>query len=67
MGKGGMKIKTISRCEQDFTRETKDDLQKVFRNYDPKLHPHERAREVTNRSHNADRFLNFSVNSTPVL
>jgi WD repeat and SOF domain-containing protein 1 len=41
-----MKVKTISRVERDFTHETSADKSKVFRNYDPALHPFERAREV---------------------
>lgn len=40
-----MKIKTLSRNEEEFTRERKSDIQKVFRNADPKLHPFEKARE----------------------
>jgi len=40
-----MKIKTLSRNEEEFTRERKSDVQKVFRNADPKLHPFEKARE----------------------
>lgn len=41
-----MKLKTISRVEKDFTQEVNTDKVKVFRNYDPALHPFERAREV---------------------
>lgn len=44
-GAATMKVKTISRCEGDFTKERKHDVQKVFRNYDPVLHPMERATE----------------------
>lgn len=43
-----MKVKVIARSEEDFTRERKQDVQKVFRNLDPALHPMERAREYTN-------------------
>lgn len=32
-------IKMISRRPRDFMRETKHDIYKVFKNYDPKLHP----------------------------
>lgn len=32
-------IKMISRKPRDFIRETKHDIHKVFKNYDPKLHP----------------------------
>lgn len=42
-----MKIKTISRTEEDFSRASKLDITKVHRNRDPKLHPFERAREYT--------------------
>ena len=42
-----MKVKTISRIEKDFTQETKSDKLKVFRNFDPALHPFERPREVS--------------------
>lgn len=42
-----MKIKTISRTEEDFTRRTTKDITKVHRNRDPRLHPFERAREYT--------------------
>jgi hypothetical protein len=40
-----MKIKTISRTEEDYTRKSKLDIVKVHRNRDPALHPFERARE----------------------
>jgi DDB1- and CUL4-associated factor 13 len=42
-----MKIKTISRTEEDYTRKSKHDITKVHRNRDPSLHPFERAREYT--------------------
>lgn len=42
-----MKIKTISRSEEAFTRECKGDVVKVFRNLDPALHPFDKAREYT--------------------
>ena len=42
-----MKIKTISRTEEDFVRKNKHDITKVQRNRDPNLHPFERAREYT--------------------
>jgi WD repeat and SOF domain-containing protein 1 len=42
-----MKIKTISRTEEDFVRATKNDITKVHRNRDPALHPFERAREYS--------------------
>lgn len=42
-----MKIRTISRTEEDYSRKTTFDISKVFRNKDPALHPHERAREYT--------------------
>ncbi|KAL8136731.1 hypothetical protein V2J09_002732 [Rumex salicifolius] len=40
-----MKVKVISRSTDEFTRERSQDLQKVFRNYDPSLRPHEKATE----------------------
>ena len=42
-----MKIRTISRTEDDYTRKNKLDISKVHRNKDPALHPFERAREYT--------------------
>jgi WD repeat and SOF domain-containing protein 1 len=42
-----MRIKVISRREQDYTREKPTDLIKVQRNVDPKLHPFEKPREYT--------------------
>lgn len=40
-----MKVKTISRSTDEFTRERSNDLQRVFRNYDPNLRPQEKAVE----------------------
>lgn len=42
-----MKIKTISRTEEDYVRKTTLDITKVHRNRDPILHPFEREREYT--------------------
>mmetsp|Transcript_6052 Transcript_6052/g.14561 ORF Transcript_6052/g.14561 Transcript_6052/m.14561 type:complete len:445 (-) Transcript_6052:139-1473(-) len=42
-----MKVKVLNRVEEDFTRERKGDVAKVFRNPDPTVHPFERAREYT--------------------
>ena len=42
-----MKVKTISRTEEDYCRKSTLDITKVFRNRDPALHPFERAREYT--------------------
>ncbi len=42
-----MKVKVLNRVEEDFTRERKGDVTKVFRNPDPAEHPFERAREYT--------------------
>lgn len=42
-----MKVKVISRSEEDYTRERTSDLRKVQRNYDPLLHPFEKAKEYT--------------------
>jgi WD repeat and SOF domain-containing protein 1 len=40
-----MKVKTISRTEEDCTRERSQDLLKVHRNLDPQLHQMQRAHE----------------------
>ncbi|XP_072966176.1 uncharacterized protein [Typha angustifolia] len=42
-----MKVKVISRSTEEFTRERSQDLQKVFRNYDPNLRTQEKAVEYT--------------------
>ncbi|KAL5989476.1 hypothetical protein ACLOJK_010368 [Asimina triloba] len=42
---GEMKVKVISRSVNEFTRERSQDLQRVFRNYDPSLRPQEKATE----------------------
>uniref|UniRef100_A0A8C7ZZS5 DDB1- and CUL4-associated factor 13 n=1 Tax=Oryzias sinensis TaxID=183150 RepID=A0A8C7ZZS5_9TELE len=42
-----MKVKVLSRNPDDYIRETKLDIQRVPRNYDPTLHPFEVAREYT--------------------
>lgn len=42
-----MKVKVISRSADEFTRERSQDLQKVFRNYDPGLRTQEKAVEYT--------------------
>ncbi|CAM1328885.1 DCAF13 (predicted), partial [Pycnogonum litorale] len=42
-----MKVKVISRNPDDYIRETKKDIHKIPRNYDPKLHPFEVCREYT--------------------
>ncbi|KAK9092697.1 hypothetical protein Syun_027608 [Stephania yunnanensis] len=40
-----MKVKVISRSTDEFTRERSQDLQRVFRNFDPNLRTHEKATE----------------------
>lgn len=40
-----MKVKVLCRNPDDYLRETKRDIQKVPRNYDPSLHPFEASRE----------------------
>ncbi|CAI9089334.1 OLC1v1023893C1 [Oldenlandia corymbosa var. corymbosa] len=40
-----MKVKVISRSADEFTRERSQDLQRVFRNFDPTLRPQEKAVE----------------------
>jgi WD repeat and SOF domain-containing protein 1 len=42
-----MKVKTINRSEEAFTRERAQDVQKVHHNLDPALHPFEKAVEYT--------------------
>ncbi|CAG9830572.1 unnamed protein product [Diabrotica balteata] len=42
-----MKVKVISRNPDEYLRETKLEIHKVQRNYDPALHPFEAAREYT--------------------
>ncbi|XP_064652260.1 DDB1- and CUL4-associated factor 13-like [Lineus longissimus] len=42
-----MRVKILSRNPSEFRRETKKDIQKVPRNYDPSLHPFEAPREYT--------------------
>jgi WD repeat and SOF domain-containing protein 1 len=42
-----MKVKTINRSEQAYTRERQADVLKVHRNLDPTLHPMEQAVEYT--------------------
>lgn len=42
-----MKIRTISRTEEDFVRKSNKDITKVHINRDPALHPFEKAREYT--------------------
>ncbi|CAB1334194.1 unnamed protein product [Coregonus sp. 'balchen'] len=42
-----MKVKVLSRNPDDYVRETKLDIQRVPRNYDPSLHPFEVPREYT--------------------
>ena len=44
-GGGAMKIKTISRVEEDYTRERKSDALRVHRNLAPELRPMGRATE----------------------
>lgn len=38
-----VKLKTIARSEKEFVRETKQDLNKVFRNSNPILHPFQKV------------------------
>ncbi|KNC86951.1 DDB1- and CUL4-associated factor 13 [Sphaeroforma arctica JP610] len=49
-----MKIKTISRKEENYTRSDKSEIYRVQRNYDPAQHPFEKAREYT-RAMNATK------------
>jgi len=40
-----VKIKTICRSDQDYTRETKQDIYKISKNINPNIHPFIKARE----------------------
>ena len=40
-----VKIKAICRDSNDYTRKTNTEIEKVYRNTNPKLHPFQRARE----------------------
>lgn len=42
-----MKIKVLSRDPEEHTRSRKNDIYKIQRNYDPALHPFQKAREYT--------------------
>ncbi|XP_035211771.1 DDB1- and CUL4-associated factor 13-like isoform X2 [Stegodyphus dumicola] len=42
-----MKVKVLSRNPDNYLRETKHDIHRIQRNYDPALHPFEVAREYT--------------------
>jgi WD repeat and SOF domain-containing protein 1 len=42
-----MKVKVLNRSDEEFTRERAQDVKKVHRNYDPTLHPMQKATEVT--------------------
>eukprot|EP00096_Caligus_rogercresseyi_P014095 TRINITY_DN6627_c0_g1_i1.p1 TRINITY_DN6627_c0_g1~~TRINITY_DN6627_c0_g1_i1.p1 ORF type:complete len:447 (+),score=106.61 TRINITY_DN6627_c0_g1_i1:56-1396(+) len=42
-----MKVKILKRNPEDYVRDTKHDIHKVQRNYDPTQHPFEAAREYT--------------------
>ena len=47
-----VKIKSICRNLQDYSRQTSTEIQKVFRNTNPKLHPFQKPREYI-RAYNA--------------
>uniref|UniRef100_T1JP66 DDB1- and CUL4-associated factor 13 n=1 Tax=Strigamia maritima TaxID=126957 RepID=T1JP66_STRMM len=53
-----MKIKVLCRNPDDYLRETKADIHKVHRNYDPVLHPFEAGREYV-RARNAVKLQNL--------
>ncbi|KAL9961477.1 hypothetical protein ACROYT_G030423 [Oculina patagonica] len=42
-----MKVKVLSRNPADYIRESKSDIHKIHRNFDPSLHPFEAPREYT--------------------
>lgn len=43
-----VKLKTIARSDKEFIRETKQDLNKVFRNPNPILHPFQKVSSAIN-------------------
>jgi WD repeat and SOF domain-containing protein 1 len=47
MLKPKISVSTISRNPADYTRDTTQDIHKVYRNLDPALHPFEQGREYT--------------------
>lgn len=59
-----VKIKTICRDSNDYQRRTKTEIEKVYRNTNPKLHPFQKAREYV-RALNAVKLDN--VFSKPFL
>lgn len=64
-----MKVKTINRSEEAFTRERAQDVQKVHHNLDPALHPFEKAVEYTRalkagKSHYWESNRDFNSNSS---
>lgn len=56
-----MKVKVISRNPDDYIRDTKDNVHKIQRNYDPALHPFEAQREYVR-----GKFKNFKTKSVCV-
>ena len=54
-----MKVKALSRNPEDHVRQRANDIHKIQRNYDPALHPFERAREYVRalNAHKLDRLF----------
>ena len=42
-----MRVRTISRNPEDYERQKPKESHRVFRNFDPEMHPFERSREYT--------------------
>lgn len=59
-----MKIKTISRVEESYTRDCKGDRLQVHRNRDPSLHPFEKVIGSCCTSEAALRALLYSLQLT---
>lgn len=53
-----MKVKVISRNPDEYIRETKHDIHRLKRNYDPSLHPLEGPRKLL------FTYSNYNLNSS---
>lgn len=58
-----MKVKVISRNPDDYMRETKHDIHRLKRNYDPSLHPLEGPRKLLIAKSNLVLFSDSDLNS----
>ena len=65
-----MKVKTISRNPEVYERAKDTEDHRIFRNYDPEVHPFERAREYRYAVRDTDSFdalCNSPVSSSAAL